>query len=384
MQRINDISKYKIIGTLSNSSDFSAWIASYVDDKGINKMCLINRFSHNKANQSIFKDLFSWYSSDKCSKDMINFFSSKDSFYVIFNYTKGEQLSEKFRVDKTTLDYQTRCSILKSTLLKIDNFSSLPMYITLCLADYNNICIDNDNNVCMVYNLSRLKEFKDGSQDLLYKKLSDIISIILNHELSGKYYGQLKIVLEKCNNNLYSSIPELIFELERAEQIVSSNNNNFIGKIKKYIESNKEKVKRYSIIGGSILAVCVCIFLIPFAIKLYNSQTGPVVTVGNIKYNVTSEQEAKIGIKPIELDISSDINEDDLNYAVSSDSGLSSEDYVVQYGDTIATICANNYSSQKFVTTIETFNNISDAGLVSGMIIKLPNETAVINYIAYK
>ena len=359
MQRINDISKYKIIGTLSNSSDFSAWIASYIDDKGINKMCLINRFSHNKAKQSIFKDLFSWYSSDKCSKAMINFFSSKDSFYVIFNYTKGEQLGEKFRVDRTTLDYQTRCSILKSTLLKIDNFSSLPMYITLCLADYNNICIDNDNNVCMVYNLSRLKEFKDGSQDLLYKKLSDIISIILNHELSGKYYGQLKIVLEKCNNNLYSSIPELIFELERAEQIVSSNNNNFIGKIKKYIENNKEKVKRYSIIGGSILAVCVCIFLIPFAIKLYNSQTGPVVTVGNIKYNVTSEQEAKIGIKPIELDISSDINEEDLNYAVSSDSGLSSEDYVVQYGDTIATICANNYSSQKFVTTIETFNYIA-------------------------
>ncbi len=374
-----DISQYKILGTLLNDSNFSMWIASCPEyDNSSNKMYLINRFTQIKNNWTLFRDLFSCYSFPK-SKDIINFFSSKDSFYVVFNYTKGENIIEKFSDSNNTLNYGKRCQILKELFLKIDSLDYVPLYILLCFTDPNNIYIDSDNRPQIMYNLSKVTEYEDCNKALLFKNLSNIISIILGHELKDKAYSQLKIVVEKCNNNLYKSIPELIVELERAEKLVTDSN--FIKSIKSYIKRNKKKLIHYSIIYGSIILVCVLIFAVPFALK-YLDKNGPVISLGNIKYNVSSNQNTATEILPI--DTNSIANPDTFDYSVSPDSGLPSEDYVVQYGDTIESICSEHYSNPKFKTTIETFNNISDASLVAGMVLKLPTEVAASDYIMYR
>lgn len=382
MEKPNEISKYKIIGTLVNSSSFSAWIASNTSDTNVTKMYIINRFPNNKNNLKFFKDLFSCYSSPSRPKDMVNFFTSKDSFYIIFNYTKGDCITERFDPGKVVIDYQKRCSLLKEILLKIHILENLPTYVLLCITDSNNICVDDNSGIQFIYNLERITEYIACGKDSLFKNISNIINLTLKHEINGNQYTQLKIVLEKCNNNLYSSIPELIVNLDKAEKTVSKHN--IITTAKKYIENNTVKVKRYAIIGGIIIAICVSIFFIPWLLNaLKANEDGTSVALGNLKYNVTSEQNSNTGILPIEIE---DFSPDEpiYDYSVPSDSGLPSEDYVVQYGDTISSICASHYSSQKFITSIETFNNISDADLNAGIIIKLPNELAVSDYIIDK
>ena len=380
MDNPKDISQYKIIGTLLNNSNFSMWIASYPQSNSSNnKMYLINRFTQIKNNWTLFRDLFSCYSQPSKPKDIVNFFSSKDSFYVVFNYTKGENIIDKFNDDNNTLNYAKRCQILKELLLKINDLNYFPLYILLCFIDPNNIYIDADNRPQIMYNLSKVEEFKEYDNSLLFKNLSNIISIILKNELKNKSYGHLKIVLEKCNNNLYKSIPELIVELEKAENLITKQN--FVKSIKSYIKRNKKKIIHYSIIFSSVLLICALIFVVPFALK-YLDKNGPVVSLGNIKYNVSSNQNTETEILPIDTD--STKVPDTFDYSVSPDSGLPSEDYVVQYGDTIESICSEHYSNAKFKTTIETFNNVSDASLVAGMILKLPTETSASDYIMYR
>lgn len=384
MSNITDISQYDIIGTLADNNNFSAWIASETNSAGIENLCLVNRFPHSKGNQQIFKDFFSYYSSPNRSKDMVNFFASKDSFYIVFKYTKAECITDRFDEEKTTTDYNTRCAILHDILIKLQSISDLPLPAFVNASAASNICIDNDNKIQIIYNLNRLPDKQSATTAMVFDHIAEIIRLIFKHELNNRYNNQFHIILEKCDNHLYSSIPQLIVELEKAEKKPQESVLN--ASVKQFMAKHKKMIKRLSIIGGAGVGVLAVVLIL-------NSLFGPgnktsssgedVIAVGNIKYSTASNQNTDITIDPKEITTSSSTSGSEIDFTLPANTDILSEDYIVQYGDTLESICESHYSSQDFVKTLETFNNISNVQLVAGMIIKLPDETAASDFFLY-
>ena len=100
------------------------------------------------------------------------------------------------------------------------------------------------------------------------------------------------------------------------------------------------------------------------------------VTLGNITY-ISNESTDPTIDNTISVPPESP-SEKLIDLSVSPDTEILFNDYIVKYGDTFESICENNYSSKSFISTIKSFNNLySDAQLVAGIIIRLPDETAV-------
>ena len=59
------------------------------------------------------------------------------------------------------------------------------------------------------------------------------------------------------------------------------------------------------------------------------------------------------------------------------------EDYIVQDGDTVESICEDYYKEKRYETAISTFNGIEvNDKLEAGTILKLPDKTAIALYIS--
>lgn len=391
---IFDISNYNIVGTLSNELTCSVWIASLKNDINPENLYIINRFQYNKYNLRFFKDFFSYYSKYKESqnKDISNFFASDQYFYIVFKYIKAENIANKYHTSRLTDSLEKRFQILYSILIKLDSISSLPLYAFLSVISLDNICIDDNENVQIVYNLDKvLSNDKYSSNKIVFVKIADIIRLMLSNELKNKYNSQIKIIVEKCEKQLFTSIPQLIIELKKIESTCT--NGNFQNKISKLIKpvkslfiktfntnfykKHRKQIKKYSWICGSCLSLTLLIFLI-FGATNINNKKIPIdsFSLGNTTYVYNQEQE-----NPIENTISIPEKEEPeipIDLSISADTDITFTDYIVQYGDTFDSICTNNYSSKDFISTIKSFNNLqADSQLIAGTLIKLPDETAV-------
>lgn len=377
----NNISDYNIIGTLTESKSFSAWICNTPKLANSSQLYLINRFPHTPANQATFKDFFSYYSTEGHTKDISNFFSSQNYFYIVCKYYKGEKIENVFEPTKNTANYDKRCQVLNDILVKLSNVSDLSLPALICLSNIDNICIDTEGNVQFIYNFEKIPDPKNATQAMLFNNISLIIQILLRKELKDRYSHALRIVLEKCNNQLYKSIPHLIVDLKKAEKKYLTSN--FSTYIKRTISKYKKQIKKFSWIGGVVIGVCAAgIFVNQYLTNKNNQNSQNAVVVGNIKYSTASGTN-NTEIQPHEI-ASRPETSTPIDFTIPQNADIPSEDYVVQAGDTLESICANNYSSPDFVSAIQSFNNISSAQLVAGTIIKLPDETAVKDYVLYQ
>ena len=377
MKNINDISNYNIVGTLSNNPNCSVWIASIKNDTNPNNLFIINRFSHNKQNLNLFKEFFMYYSSKSKTKDIANFFASGKFFYVIFKYSKGECIAERFDEEKLTDKNEKRFKILYSILMKLDAISNLPLPAFISVASVDNICIDMNEDIKITYNLSSIFDIDEPSSKIVFKNISEIIKLLLKHELNNKYNKQIEIILEKCENCLFTSIPQLIVDLKKIENTCTEGDAKT--ELMKFYNQNKKKINKYSKIFTCIIVAVSGVYLcynLFFASNNDMSAASSNVTLGNITYisneSIDPSIDNTISVPP------ESTPEKLIDLSVSPDTEILFNDYIVKYGDTFESICENNYSSKSFISTIKSFNNLySDAQLVAGIIIRLPDETAV-------
>lgn len=376
MHNITDIEKYNIVGTLSNNPKCSVWIASLSGNNDPENLFIINRLEHNNNNLNIFKEFFSYYTSESKDDDIVNFFGSEKYFYIIFKYSKGESIEDRFEEDKLTDKFEKRYQILYSILMKLNSISNLPLPAFIALIKNENICIDINDKIQIIYNLDGILDIEEPSNSMIYKRIADIIKLILKNELKNKYNNQLDIILEKCENNLFSSIPQLIVELKKIEKTCTEGDAKSAAT--ELYNKNKAKIKKYYKFVGIGAGV---IFLIYLGYSLFFSNNIASViddfTLGNINYISKGSDnnpsiENTISVPP------TDTSDELLDLSISPDTEIAFNDYVVQYGDTFESICENNYSSKSFISTIKSFNNLYvDSQLVAGMIIKLPDEATV-------
>ena len=144
-------------------------------------------------------------------------------------------------------------------------------------------------------------------------------------------------------------------------------------------KQNKKKIKKYSKIFTCMLVAVFGVYLcynLFFASNNDMSAASSNVTLGNITY-ISNESTDPTIDNTISVPPES-TPEKLIDLSVSPDTEILFNDYIVKYGDTFESICENNYSSKSFISTIKSFNNLySDAQLVAGIIIRLPDETAV-------
>ncbi len=372
-----NIKDYKIVGTLTQGKSFSALIASKNNDD--DNLYLINKFPHNKEHEKLFKEFFSYYSSKQKSKDMDNFFADSHSFYVVFNYRDSESIKEKFSAQKNTMSYDKRCIILKEILLKLDSLSNMPISALACITDISNICIDKNNSITILYNLNNIFENQSADMQDIFKNISIIIETTLQNELKEKYTKALKLVVKNCKNNVYKSIPQLIVELEKSEN--DFDNTNIFSKIKKYMSQNKGKLKKYYKIGGLAAVIIFVLFIYNLLFlkgnHIVNGSTK--ATVGNIEYLLES-MPTDVGIDPHMIEFSRPSSSTSIDLTLPEGIELSSEDYIVQNGDTLQSICENYYGSKDFVSAVRSFNNIEEENLSVGMVILLPDAQGIYQY----
>ena len=381
MKEINNLTDYVIIANVSESNACKVSIA-YKGENTLDNLYVINEFDYDKADLHFFKKLFSVYSSPKKPKEFCDFFVEKEKFYAIFKYNEAPDIKKRYDKELGTAAFEDRCKMLELILIKIDSLIKFPYEVVGCVSEYENIKVDDDKNIFLTYNLSHISKYRGCSLNTVFENIRNIIYNLLPGECDAPFNKQLHIVLDKCKNGVYSSIPELIIELKHAEE--TSKTSSWLKYIKYQLSLKKTLISKIS----KTSVWCLLIFGILYISyqKLtegqQSSENAPKVTIGNISYNGGNEDES-------EKTVSTENQDNQTNTKSTEDIVLSKgldlvyEDYIVKYGDTIPSICDQYYKEKRYETAIATFNGLEvDAKLTAGTIIKLPNRTAIAQYIS--
>lgn len=381
MREINNLTDYVIIANISETNACKVSIA-YKGENTLDNLYVINEFDYDKNDLYFFKKLFSTHSSPKKPKEFCDFFVEQEKFYAIFKYTESPNVKERYNKKLSVTAFDDRCKILELILIQIDKLIRFPYEIVGCISEFENIKIDDNKNIHLSYNLGHISKYRGCSLNAVFENIRDIIYNTLPAECDAPFNKQLHIVLDKCKNGVYNSIPELIIELRHAEKI--SKTSSWLQYIKYQLSLRKPLIKKIS--KASVWCFLIFGVLYLAYTKLTEGQRGnqpsAKVTIGNISYNGGNEDES-------EKTVSTENQDNQTNPKSTEDIILSKgldmeyEDYIVQYGDTIPSICDQYYKEKRYETAISTFNGIEvDAKLNPGTIIKLPNRTAIALYIS--
>ncbi len=381
MKKMNNLTDYVIIANVSESNVCKVFIA-YKGENKLDNLYIINEFEYDKSDLYFFKKLFSIYSSPKKPKEFCDFFVNEEKFYAIFKYTEGPNIKELYNKKLSTTAFDERCKILELILMKMDSLVKFPYELVGCTSQSENVKIDETKSICLNFNLSGMSKYKGCSLNAIFENIREIILNLLPAECEAPFNKQLHIVLDKCKNGVYSSIPELIIELKHAEEM--SKTSSWIKYIKYQLSLRKPLINK--IYKTSIWALLVFgIFYLGYS-KLTegqrSKQAAPKVTIGNISYNGNKEDESEKTVSTENQDNQTNTKSTE-NIILSQGLDMEYEDYIVQYGDNIPSICEQYYKEKRYETAISTFNGIEvDAKLTPGTILKLPNRTAIALYIS--
>lgn len=371
---------YMVIGTLHSDENIEVLIAY----KGVNdpdNLYILNKIPFNKKNSNLFKKFFFCFTSEDKIEDFEDMFVFDKNFYVVYKYKKCESIKFRFSKEVCVNVFEDRCSFIEKVLIKLDRLSNFPIEAFASITDPNNICIDSKNKLHVSYNLSKMFSANEFTMNDVYKNIYNIVSIILEREAEVKYNKSLHVVLERCKNGLYASIPELAVDLKEAEKI--SKSTGLISYIKYRISLRKgtiSKVIKYSTITA---VICGLVYL-GYSKIFQNTASSPVasvVSIGDISYNGNSEDESSKNVSTEKNTSKKEKSSSDISLSPGLD--IEYEDYIVQYGDTISSICENYYKDATLSNAVSTFNDMEkEEKLIAGTILKLPNKTAIALYVS--
>ena len=381
MKEINNLTDYVIIANVSETNACKVYIA-YKGENTLDNLYVINEFEYDKADLYFFKKLFNVFHSPKKPKEFCDFFVEKEKFYAVYKYNEAPNIKKLYNKELSVTAFDDRCKMLELILIQIDKLIKFPYEIVGCVSEFENIKIDEDKNIHLTYNFSHISKYRGCNLNTIFENLREIIYNLLPAECDAPFNKQLHIVLEKCKNGVYRSIPELIIELKHAEEI--SKTSSWLQYIKYQLSLRKSLLSRISKASVWCLLIFGVLYLAYSKLTegRKSNENAPKVTIGNISYNGNKEDES-------EKTVSTENQDNQTNTKATSDIILSKgldmeyEDYIVQQGDTVSSICNEYYKEKRYETAIATFNGIEvDSKLTPGTILKLPNRTAIAMYIS--
>lgn len=381
MRNSQNNSDYVVIANIIENEKINVSIA-YKGKNTLDNLYILNEFVYDKNDLYLFKTLFSIYDSDNRPKEFKDFFVRTDKFYAVFEYKEAPGIKEKYNKELSTTHFDDRCKILELILMKIDGITKSTYDILGCASESKNIKITDEKQIHINYNLENIFKYRGANFKTILENIHDIIKDVLPAECDAGFNKQLHIVLDKCKNGVYTSIPELVIELKKAEKI--SKASSWLSYIKYRIEFHKPLIKKVSNYAFTIMIAFGAVYLIYSKINegKNSNVAASVVTIGNTTYNGNSKDESEKTVSTEKQDNqNSTKSAADIILSVGLD--MDYEDYIVQQNDTVASICENYYKDTKYITAITTFNGIeANDKLTPGTILKLPNRTAIALYLS--
>lgn len=374
-------SDYTVIANKYQSEKINIYIARKGRKNLTNNLYILNEIPYEPENIDIFKTLFFIYSNKNKPNEFCDFFVQKDNFYSVFKYQESPNIIQKYDKELSTSPFDERCKVLEQILMKIERINRLPKSVAECATESENICVDIDKNIIFNYNLKNIKTYKESKNNLIYEHIHHIIFTILRQECEAGFNKQLHIVLDKCQKGVYSSIPEMIVDLKKAEKI--SKTSSWWGYIKSKIEQKKPIIFK---LARSTIAttIAIGIFYLAYS-KLSEGQKRDIstaISIGNLTYNASTSDSTEKAVSAENEDNQAS-NKSPGEITLTKGLDIAYDDYIVQYDDTVSSICESYYNDAKFVTAVSTFNEIStNEKLTPGSILKLPNRTAIALYSA--
>ncbi|MDR1627216.1 MAG: hypothetical protein LBR79_00395 [Oscillospiraceae bacterium] len=381
MSNAQKTSGYTLVATLHSGKSMDVSVA-YRGENTQSNLHIINKIPLEDKHIDLFKKLyFSFHESEK-PREFEKFFVSEKYFYSIFKYVKAENIKQKFNKNICTTPFDERCKLLEYILMKIDKISTLPPEILASIIRPENILIDFDRHIHILYNFQRVFDYTQDPKLAIFKNIGDIIFTMLQAESEAKYNKALHVVLGKCKKGVYSSIPQLIVDLKKAAQI--SKNSNWLSYIKYQISLRKPIIDKVTKVVTGIAVVIGIVILAYNQINTnnYSDATIKTVSIGDITYSSGEKDESDKNVST-EKSASTGNNKQKQDITLMPGLDMEYEDYIVQYGDNIASICNTYYKDSSYVNAVATFNGIdASEKLIPGVILKLPNRTAIALYIS--
>lgn len=381
MQKSEKHNDYVIIANLHESEDINVKL-TYKGENTLENLYILNEIPYNKDKLKIFKILFNLFHSKNKPKNFVDFFVTNNNFYSIFRYYQAPNIPLKFKKDLITAKFEERCFLLENILIRIEKYYKSPIEFIGCISEPKNICIDTENNVYFKFNLENMEKYSGKNTNVLYEHIHDIIYTLLRPEADQGFNKQLHIVLKKCKNSVYTSIPQLVIELRKAQEV--SKANNWWAYIKYRFSLHKPTITRWAKRITTFAMVAGLIYLAYTKLNLgANIPVTGAVSIGNVNYTADKEDDSDKAMNSESSGNKMPTKQSSSGITLSPGIDIEYEDYIVRQDDTVESIAQNYYQDAKFITAISTFNGIEvNEKLTPGSILKLPNRTAVALYTA--
>lgn len=381
MSNINKSLDYVSMASLFEGEGLKILVA-YKGEKKLENFFILNEFSYNDENLEKFKILFNMFNSSEKPKEFVDFFVEDEKFYAVFTYFQEDSIDKKYSKTFNTSHFDERCKILESILIYFESIYRFPRCILGCISEPANIRVDEEKNIHFIYDLRNMDKYSDETKslNLIFENIAKVIYIFLENEAKAKFNKELHIVIDKCKRGVYSSIPQMAVELKRAERI--SMNSSWGSYISYQLSLRKDTIARVSKLS-TVFVIALGIFYLAYN-KLNEGQsvnTAPtMVSIGGVNYTGDTQDESDKTVSTENVDNQTgEVKSADIVLSPGLD--IQYEDYIVQNGDTITSICNDYYKDEKFITAVASFNGLDvNDMLTAGSILKLPNRTAVALY----
>lgn len=379
MHKVIKQGDYVVIATLHESENLNIKL-TYKGEKTLENMYTLNEFPYDKDDTTYFKILFDLFHSKNKPKDFVDFFVTDNNFYAVFKYHQAPNVPLKFKKDLITAKFEERCFLLENILIRIEKYYKSPIEFSGCISEPRNICVDGENNVYFTFDLRNTEKYSGKNTDVLFDHIHEIIYTILRPEADQGFNKQLHIVLDKCKNHVYTSIPELVIELRKAE--IVSKASNWISYLKYRFSLYKPQILHA---GKNLLTFVIIFGLVYIAYDRIsrgaNVKVTNAVSIGNVNYTADKEDDSEKTLTSENEAETQPKKTAGSNITLSEGLDMEYEDYIVQQDDTVASIAKSYYNDEKYTTAISTFNGIeTNEKLTPGSILKLPNRTAIALY----
>lgn len=378
MQNLKNMSDYTLIGNLHSDENIEVLIA-FKKENTPDNLYILNKIPFIKQNMEIFKKFFFCFNSQNKIPEFEDLFVLDKYFYAIFKYKNCGNIKAKFSRELCVNVFDERCAFLEKILIKLNSLSELPMGALACVTSPENIAIDDEKKVNITYNFSNIFKNQNYTMADVYKNIGEIIYNILQIEADVKYNKALHVVLGKCKSGVYSSILELTVDLKKAAKI--SKSTSFLSYLKYQLSLRQKLITKITEYAAAFAVVFGLTYL---GYRSITKNTQPassvqVVAIGDINYTGDSEDSSDKDISTEKKAVKAEAPSAEINLSPGLD--IEYEDYIIQSGDTISSICERYYRDVTLETAVASFNNLAvNEKLIAGSLLKLPNKTAIALY----
>lgn len=364
---------YELLGTLAETPELSVYAARKPDS---DELLLLNRIPHAPETRVFFRDLY-FYSAHRPERsEFVELYSADRDFYAVFCYHQAPSLASLY--GSCPGPARRRLSVLIAALFHVYTETlRMPLPVVCSALQPDNILMDDDGEIRLFYQLR--SDFITGPCDL-WAEAAALIRFMLARELHSGRHQALDDICKKCRAGLYPSLPALISDLEKALDTLSQAE--FLNRARAFVQRKKARLLQMSWLG---LVAMACMLVIYLVTELTRSDTLPVAAIsdiGNVTY-VASQDESD---SDLQLNDPSqplpDTGEPAFSQLPVPTSELTSEDYVVQSGDSLNSICTEKYGAAAYAAPVASFNGIGeDQPLEAGSVIRLPLRDQLAAYI---